>query len=331
MTGARIRATLRRISPLLLGVICAGCGTTASNPPQVPTALPPTVQPTSVAINGFRALPLPIDGLTTANTPAIVAKVDGVPLPTWLYISQVNFHLALAEGMNGGNAKPTALKAAALRTIEQQALLAVINNQIITTYGALHGFAPTATEVAAEYERVVQRRGGLQRSLQQVAQEYLTPAQDREVARASLISQRVFDDFIARKRQPVAAVSFRMVVVSNRSDALHVQHELLATNRWVSVALRVSRDPLGRSAGGEQPILFRGSGDPQLAKTVFGLTPRRISDPVHVAAGWVVVEVLHRYPAVSQYNADRVAYSTWIAGLRRQSKVWSYMPLPAGK
>jgi parvulin-like peptidyl-prolyl isomerase len=121
-----------------------------------------------------------------------------------------------------------------------------------------------------------------------------------------------------------------MILTDSQSAADHVRRQLTSSFDWVRVALSSSIDPIGRAAGGEQPILQRDHGDARLESAVFQLPANQVSRPIKLPRGWAVIEVLRRYPAPDVYTADRNAYHLWLGQLRHQSRVASYLPLPSG-
>lgn len=165
-------------------------------------------------------------------------------------------------------------------------------------------------------------------SLRQVASQYLTVARDRELTRYRLITDQVLDRFVAGLHQPVASAGIRLILTAGRDQAAHVRDLLVSSGRWVEVAAANSIDPLGRVAGGEQPLLNRKDhADPALLSAVFRLPLGVLSAPVHLRQGWAIIQVLHVYPAADIYSADQLRYKLWIAGLRRRARITSYIRL----
>jgi hypothetical protein len=277
----------------------------------------------------FTPLPLPPNGLRPTDVPRVVGTVNGKPVPTWLYLSQVNFQLSVAEsGSSGQPGEP--VTRAQLRSIEQQSLVAVIEEMLLVDYGLAHGWAPTPQQEADSYQRVVQRRGGTAASLRQVASEYLTVDQDRTVATYHLITQQVLEHFVSGLHQPVAAASFRMIVTAGNAQSAQVRDMLARSGRWVDLAARYSIDSVGRNAGGEQPILERsGSADPALRAAIFGTPPQHLTGPIHLRGGWAVLEVLQAFPSQDLYRADLVRYQQWAENLRARARITAYISLPA--
>jgi parvulin-like peptidyl-prolyl isomerase len=214
-----------------------------------------------------------------------------------------------------------------LRTIERQALIAVIENALLVSYGEAHGWAPSAAEVADAYQLVIQRRGGEAASLRQVASEYLTVDQDRSVMRNRLVTQQVLDHFLAGLHQPVQTVQYRMIVTSSRAQAEQVRILLQRSDRWVDLAAQYSHDPVGKAQGGEQPFLTKGQGRIALAARIFSLPIGKLSAPIHLKQGWAVIEVLRRLPSPDQLQQDNARYYAWIDALLRKARITSYISL----
>lgn len=318
-------------SPWLPSVCCvlplcclllAGCGTTPSataEPRPVSTIVPVVDSSPTVGL----AEALPPRGLRPSDVPTVVATVQGKPVPTWLYLSQVNFQLSLQE--KGASAPVTN---AQLLVIEQQALTAVIESELLVAYGEAHGWSPSSRQVDDAYARVIQRRGGVAASRAQVAREFLHEDQDRQVMRNGLVTERVLASYIDRLHQPVVAVAYRMIVVKTQQEATRVRAQLLRTDAWVALAQRYSIDAVGKAAGGTQPIAQKGTGDPLLRPTLFSLPLYQLSAPLRRASGWAVLEVTQRLPEPALYQQDLQAYYTWAATLRHAAHITSYIPLP---
>jgi len=136
--------------------------------------------------------------------------------------------------------------------------------------------------------------------------------------------------------------------VPDTQDQVHARHILVATQEqadavlaqvqagadFATLASQQSTDPGSKDKGGDLGWFGKGVMDPPFEAAAFALQPGQLSDVVHGANGYHVIQVLERDPAraipADQLTSQRQkAFTDWLASRRSSQDVKLQMSQPA--
>jgi peptidyl-prolyl cis-trans isomerase SurA len=224
-------------------------------------------------------------------------------------------------------------------TLRRQVLDEMINEKLVVAEAKRQGLVVSETDVNREVEKAIQDakdRIGPAGFQEQLAKENLTEerlrAKYREEARRQQLAQRMVQKALPRKpvpqaeaeayfktapdKFPLAPGQVRLAVIQipvmpdsvtdavGRQRALAIRKRILDGEKFAKVAAEVSDDPGSSKAGGDLGFFARGSLDPTLEQSAFGLKLGEVSEPVRSPFGWHLVQVLERDTLKTVAGAD---------------------------
>jgi parvulin-like peptidyl-prolyl isomerase len=154
-----------------------------------------------------------------------------------------------------------------------------------------------------------ERHGGSDKKFQaELKAQGLTEAQARDIIRANLIQEAIFnkvtsdvkiadkdvkayyDKNKAQYGTPDTRV-VRHVLVKDKKLADRLRAQLQAGGDWKAIAKKYSKDPASKDQGGKMTAT-KGQLVPEFEGAAFGLKTREISVPTHTQFGWHIIQPL---------------------------------------
>jgi parvulin-like peptidyl-prolyl isomerase len=136
--------------------------------------------------------------------------------------------------------------------------------------------------------------------------------------------------------------------VSDTQEQIHARHILVATQEqadsvlaqlqagadFATLASQISVDPGSKDKGGDLGWFGRGVMDPPFETAAFALQPGQLSDVIHGANGFHIIQLLERDPArpipADQVTSQRQkAFTDWLASRRSSQDVKLQLSQPA--
>jgi len=129
-------------------------------------------------------------------------------------------------------------------------------------------------------------------------------------------------------------VHARHILVATQEQADSVLAQLQAGADFAALASQVSTDPGSKDKGGDLGWFAHGVMDPPFETAAFALQPGQLSDVVHGANGFHIIQMLERDPAravpADQLTSQRQkAFTDWLASRRSSQDVKLQLSQPA--
>ena len=129
-------------------------------------------------------------------------------------------------------------------------------------------------------------------------------------------------------------VHARHILVATQEQADSVLAQLQAGADFAALASQVSTDPGSKDKGGDLGWFGHGVMDPPFETAAFALQPGQLSDVVHGANGFHIIQMLERDPAravpADQLTSQRQkAFTDWLASRRSSQDVKLQLSQPA--
>jgi foldase protein PrsA len=129
-------------------------------------------------------------------------------------------------------------------------------------------------------------------------------------------------------------VHARHILVATQEQADSVLAQLQAGADFATLASQISVDPGSKDKGGDLGWFGRGVMDPPFETAAFALQPGQLSDVIHGANGFHIIQLLERDPArpipADQVTSQRQkAFTDWLASRRSSQDVKLQLSQPA--
>jgi foldase protein PrsA len=129
-------------------------------------------------------------------------------------------------------------------------------------------------------------------------------------------------------------VHARHILVATQEQADAIVAQLQAGADFAALASQQSTDPGSKDKGGDLGWFGHGVMDPPFEAAAFALQPGQLSDVVHGANGYHIIQVLERDPAraipADQLTSQRQkAFTDWLGSRRSSQDVKLQMSQPA--
>jgi foldase protein PrsA len=225
-------------------------------------------------------------------------------------VYQAHFNIDLADPKN----------ADLLPQVRQEALERIIDQELVRQIAA--GLFPPPEEGQPSYAVSVADEEVEARAAQYVAQ---AGSREELLAQNGFESYGEFLDFVRgelRVEKLTAAygvaeqVHLRHILVASEEEARRVLARLKAGEDFAQVAREVSLDKATAEKGGDLGWFGRGAGVPALEQAAFSLREGEISEPVHTAYGFHILQVLER-----QSRPDQAAFQQWFESLKARAAI----------
>ena len=215
-------------------------------------------------------------------------------------------------------------------TLRRQVMEQMISEKLIVAEAKHQGLTASPAEVGRQLDQAVaeakQRLGSEAAFREQLSRENLTEDKLREKYRGEIerqiLAQRLVQKQLPSRTVPQAeAEAFfaahperfpkfpaqvRLSVIQipisadsaasarGRAAAAAARKRIASGEKFAKVAAEISEDPGSARAGGDLGYFARGTMDPAFEEVVFSTPLNTVSEPVHTAFGWHLIEVLDR-------------------------------------
>lgn len=312
-------------------------------PAPTPTPVPPP--PTATVVPRPSPTPLP------SSTPEpLAARVNGQPIRLADYEVEVARCQAAAQALStltpnppsppqyqtppvpgfssvgrGGTGGEGECPARALQMLIDQALILQASRQA--------GIAVTEAQVEAAVQATTQAAGGDAGLSAWLVANHWTPAMLRETLRLQLLAQALAEHALGAVPATAEQVHARHILVATEAEARDLRARLVGGADFAQLARTYSLDVTTAARGGDLGWFSRGQLlAPELEAAAFGLVPGGLSDVVHSALGYHIVQTLERDPArplslEQQAELRRQALATWLTALRAGAHVERFVDI----
>ncbi|MBU0704559.1 MAG: peptidylprolyl isomerase [Chloroflexi bacterium] len=315
---------IRRLTPLLLLLVCAACG------PAVATSVPPTSAP-PIPTDAAPANPTTAPDLPATPTPEahLAAQANGQPI----YLADYERELAqyeaslLTRGIDSSSPEGQENLAQA-----RDWILNVMIEQVLTEQAAAAaGIVISDAEVDAYVQEMIAESGG-EEAFQAILTEWGETYEDAwQEVRAQLIGMAMTQRIVDAVPATTEHVHARHIQVDTLQEAERILAQLEAGADFVTLARAYSQDPNTSENGGDLGFFPRGILiAPELEEVAFALQPGQFSGVVTSILGYHIVQVVERDPARSvspeslRLLQDR-ALQEWVEGLWAQALVQRFV------
>jgi len=164
----------------------------------------------------------------------------------------------------------------------------------------------------------------------------MTEQEFREMARASLLRQKLQDYLAQQVPTDAEQIHARHILVKTEEEAKKVKERLQKGEDFAAVAKDVSLDPGSKDKGGDLGWFPRGQMIKPFNDAAFSLKPGEISDPVKTSFGYHIIEVLEGpetrpLDAAALQRKQQSALADWLQEARYGPNVqrkWSEKKVP---
>ena len=303
---------------VLLSMLVAlvACGGEESKENSVPTSLPATASPASVAPT---AAPTP----TTPPVP-LAAVVNDQPILLADYERRVSQYEQpmLTQGLD----PDTAEGQTRLAEIRQEVLDNLIDAVLIEQGSASLGVSVTDADLEAKIASDIESGGGQAAFDEWLQATGLTREDYVQMLREALLAQRVMDAVTADTPQVAEQVHARQIVVDSKEVADQVLAELQLGADFAATARDRSTDLATKDNGGDLGWFPRGLVPLKLENLAFALQPGEIGGPLQLEDGYHFVQVMERDPnrqisSEMQGQLKLVLFERWLEGQRAKATI----------
>lgn len=263
-------------------LVASGCNSNTVPPPQ-PAAATFTPVP-----------PSPQDTPTPPPTPPeIAARVNGQPIYLRDYQKQVaeweeaflNQHQGLSEEE----------KQSMLIQGRRQVLDVMIEQVLIEQAAAQEGVTVSDAEVESVIARDIEENGGRDQFEAWLKANGWTYDEYKAMQRSMMISSQMFERVTANVPTKAEQVHARHILVASEEEARNILAQLQSGADFAALARQYSLDPSTKDSGGDLGFFPRGTlVVPEVEEAAFSLPVGQISDVIHSAMGYHIVQVLER-------------------------------------
>jgi parvulin-like peptidyl-prolyl isomerase len=257
-----------------------GCGAQATIPPPVPhvdsTATP--AQP-----------PTP----TIAQEEPIAARVNGQPIYVRDYQKQVAEWEAafITQNANLNDQE----KQEMLIQGRRQVLDVMIEQVLIEQAAARDGVTISDAEVESVIARDINENGGQGQFEAWLQANNWTYDEYKNRQRSMMISSQMFERVTQSVSTQAEQVHARHILVATEDETRNLLAQLQSGADFATIARQYSLDPSTKESGGDLGFFPRGTlVVPEVEDVAFSLSVGQISDVVHSAMGYHIVQVLER-------------------------------------
>ncbi len=275
--------------------------------PAVETSTPeitPTPEPIAALING--------EAITMAEFERQVASYEATMTANGQDFSTPEGQAALAEARKW--------------VLDMRIELLLINQA-----AAREGVVVSSADIEAAVSSLINDIG--QAALEErLAREGLTLDQMRQELQQEMTASRMIEHVIAEIPTRAEHINARHILLPTQDEAERLLAQLRTGADFATLAQRYSQDTYTRDRGGDLGYVPRGIlTAPEVELATFALQPGQISEVIHSALGYHIVQVVDRVPdrEVSEENLrllrDR-AVREWLDALRQQADIELFIP-----
>jgi len=321
------RWTIVRLAWLALtvGVLIAlaGCKQPAETipPPQ------PYAGPTATSGPGETA-PTPQDALpptVAADKDALAAKVNGGPLYLIDYQKQVDEWESAFLAQNAQLSEQE--RQEMLIQGRRQVLDVMIEQLLIEQAASRQGVAISDAEVESVIARDIEENGGQDQFNAWLQDNNWTYEEYKSRQRSMMIASQMFEQVTKDVPTEAEQVHARHILVANEQEARDLLAQLQDGADFAELARENSLDPSTKESGGDLGFFPRGTlVVPEVEDVAFSLSVGQVSDVVHSAMGYHIVQVVERSEGMTlteeSWQALReVTFRDWVSDLWANAQI----------
>lgn len=306
-TTAPAAAVAATATPAALLTPVAAAGTTAPvpAPPTLPTAPPP-----------------PVGAL-----PAVIARVNGVPVTGVLYAQRFTYYEALAtnQGIDWSSATGKSY-VGQLRTLLLQRL---IDQELINQYAAKHKLTTTPKAVQNEIKTLIARNGGQVAYTQMLTSTKLSDLTFSQMISEEMSAANVQKAVTKGMTTTVLEVDARHILVTSLVTATMILNQLHHGADFATLARKYSIDTGSAVKGGDLGYFARGAMVKPFEDAAFSLKVGQISGIVHSTFGYHIIQVIGRKmvaeTATQLSTQSSQVFAAWLQAQAAHSTIIRYI------
>jgi parvulin-like peptidyl-prolyl isomerase len=288
--------------------ILAGCGAQETVPPPVPHVEPTATQAPPLAPTAIQEEP-------------IAARVNGQPIYMRDYQKQVAEWEAafITQNVNLNDQE----KQEMLIQGRRQVLDVMIEQVLIEQAAARDGVTISDAEVESVIARDIEENGGRGQFDAWLQDNNWTYEEYKSRQHSMMISSQMFERVTQSVPTKAEQVHARHILVATEEETRNLLTQLQSGADFATIARQYSLDPSTKESGGDLGFFPRGTlVVPEVEDVAFSLSVGQISDVVHSAMGFHIVQVMERVQDMAlteeSWQALREAtFRRWV------SELWS--------
>jgi parvulin-like peptidyl-prolyl isomerase len=304
-------------------IALAGCKQPAETipPPQ------PYAGPTATSGPGETA-PTPQDALpptVAADKDALAAKVNGGPLYLIDYQKQVDEWESAFLAQNAQLSEQE--RQEMLIQGRRQVLDVMIEQLLIEQAASRQGVAISDAEVESVIARDIEENGGQDQFNAWLQDNNWTYEEYKSRQRSMMIASQMFEQVTKDVPTEAEQVHARHILVANEQEARDLLAQLQDGADFAELARENSLDPSTKESGGDLGFFPRGTlVVPEVEDVAFSLSVGQVSDVVHSAMGYHIVQVVERSEGMTlteeSWQALReVTFRDWVSDLWANAQI----------
>ncbi len=206
----------------------------------------------------------------------------------------------------------------------------MIEQRLILQTAAQEGITVSDEEVEASIQALVQEIGE-EAFRQHLTDQGMSEDEFREALRREMIASRMMEKIAATVPTHGPEVHARHILVASEAEAQQLLQQLKAGADFATLAQQYSIDESTRNNGGDLGTFPRGTLTlPEVEEVAFSLQPGQISEIVHSAWGYHIIQVLDRiedaeYDPVSVRILRDKAIQQWLDTLWEQADIRKFV------
>ncbi|MDX9955078.1 MAG: peptidylprolyl isomerase [Anaerolineae bacterium] len=322
---------IRQLKLLVGGALALMVFLSACSPSTL--AVPPLPSMATATLTPSPTLTLPAEATATQEmTPTpepLAALVNGEIITLAEFERQVSSYEATMTASGQDFSTPEGQ--AALAEARKWVLDTRIELLLINQAAAREGVAVSDADVEAAVAGLVNDIG--QAALEErLRQEELSLEQMRHELHQEMTASRMIEHVITGIPTRAEHINARHILMPTREEAERVLAQLRAGADFAALAQRYSQDMYTRDRGGDLGYVPRGIlTAPEVETAAFSLQSGQISDVIHSALGYHIVQVVDRVPdqEISAENLRLLRDRTvreWLDDLRKQANIEIFVP-----
>jgi parvulin-like peptidyl-prolyl isomerase len=267
---------------IVIGIVITtlvGCSTRSTIIPPVPHATPTSAQSASPP--------------TAIPSEPLAARVNGQPIYLQDYQKQVTEWEAAFVTQNPSLSEQE--RQAMLAQGRQQVLDVMIEQVLIEQAATQEGETISDEEVENVIAHDIEENGGREQFDAWLAANQWTYEEYKSRQRSMMLSSRMFERVTRNVPTKAEQVHARHILVATEPEARDILSQLQSGADFATLAGQHSLDPSTKDSGGDLGFFPQGTlVVPEVEEAAFSLAVGQISDIIHSAMGYHIVQVLER-------------------------------------
>jgi len=182
--------------------------------------------------------------------------------------------------------------------VRRQVLEGLIDQVIMEQAAARMGITVTDEELEAHIQKSIQEGGGRESLEKWLDANNLTWEEFREMTRAQLLSEKLFEKVVPPPPETMEQVHARHILLNSEEEANQVLEKLRRGEDFAQLARQFSLDNFTRESGGDLGFFPKGLSalPPEVEDAAFSLEPGQISGVIKSYFGYHIIQVLEKDP-----------------------------------